>query len=692
MLNSAPSQFLATIAVAAVTVASPAIAQQDDPDNAATWYQQAMEQMASLSPETLNLVTAYDFSQAPTPQLREAIAQAMPVLELFDQGTRRQVADFGLDYSQGLELTLPHLSKLRQIARAANTAAMLHLHDGDPAGAAALMGPMYRASAHFGHDETLISTLVGQAVFALSDKAVQHAVDRAQFTNSEAATLLRDVEAMATAADPFNMIGAMEREGDMITGWLSTMRDDPEERRRVTDLIGEDGNNDWLEEVIAMPADEFDQAVTQLAHVMDRAVDILAIADPERDKAEMAILEAEIEAGEHGPLMELAPAMGKLLERKLHVEEMLAQRVESLRTLASGEVDPIDLANAAVWYLRAFEKIEAQEPPDLQLLRNFKAGADREPAEISDELNARLGQWREIIDLLREASAIPRCDFSIVTTHFTALAPAYAGSMRDALRLIHADAMRSLDQGETSASAERLAVGYRMIAHFSSDPYLVCSMLSHRAFLDLHEHLRPLLEAGLTDDSVEKLLDALAQLTWSDPLGYIAAQQAALDNLRRAAAQYDRRAVLAEHEWLADAPDLIHAFATVDRLVPRRTNVQVIDQADDNELLYYAAVMRYFYQPHLEGPDESTIEAAAEEERAAWAVLDDVFNLDELMATWREAPQTFGERWRMHRSGALHDLRVRNIIAFPEARQRARTDLHATDRLLVKSLNDAVNP
>jgi hypothetical protein len=105
--------------------------------------------------------------------VRAVLARVEPVLSAARSGARQEYNDFGLDYTQGFELMLPHLGKLRNIGRLMAADAAVRLHDGDASGAAGEIASAYRIADHLPADEILISSLVGQAVFQSADRVAR---------------------------------------------------------------------------------------------------------------------------------------------------------------------------------------------------------------------------------------------------------------------------------------------------------------------------------------------------------------------------------------------------------------------------------------------------------------------------------------------------------------------------------------
>src|SRR5436190_22734896 len=107
--------------------------------NAATWFQRAIDQYnRSFTQEQREAVEAYleHPNTPPTPEVRDIIGQAQGLFTIVRRGSAMEYCDFGLDRSQGFEMTLPHLSPLRGIGKLMSADALIHLQDGDSAGAA----------------------------------------------------------------------------------------------------------------------------------------------------------------------------------------------------------------------------------------------------------------------------------------------------------------------------------------------------------------------------------------------------------------------------------------------------------------------------------------------------------------------------------------------------------------------------
>ncbi|MHC4979464.1 MAG: hypothetical protein ACYTGT_10645, partial [Planctomycetota bacterium] len=161
--------------------------------NAATWYQRSFDRLGSIEITEAEWTAIREFQRdphgAPSVTVRAVLARVEPVLSAARSGARQEHNDFGLDYTRGFELTLPHLGKLRNIGRLMAADAAVRLHDGDASGAAGEIASVYRIADHLPADEILISSLVGQAVFQSADRVAQMGLDRGDFGPTESSTL-----------------------------------------------------------------------------------------------------------------------------------------------------------------------------------------------------------------------------------------------------------------------------------------------------------------------------------------------------------------------------------------------------------------------------------------------------------------------------------------------------------------------
>lgn len=504
-------------------VASTALAQ--DRHNASTWYRRAFQAYEIITESERELIEDYARhpERPPSPDVRRVLRKASEVFRYMRRGSDQEFSDYDLDYNQGFELILPHLSQLRSIAKLMQADALVRLHDGDTLGAADRLASVYRISGHTGGDRILISSLVGNAIFRGADSTVQLALDRAVFGPAESAKLLRAVNGF-DESDPFNHLEAVMGEQEIAVDWLQRKFGDEAERLRMAE------SEEWLTNdeadalrLGAMTDEEFALSLDQYDRAMDKVVEAFAMEDQEAARAALKQMEQAATDGELGFLAQLLmPALSRVLDNKIESKEMIDDRVDVLSKLLSGEIEPEAEANAALFYLRGIELLERMEPDRYTLLCEFDDAPDR---PINESLAATLVSHAKVIDLFREGSLKRRCDFSLYrSSRGLMLIPSYAAGMRDAFRLLHADALRLIRKDDTTAAIDRLAICLRIIGHLSGDDMLIMPLISHRAFLRTYAQTKLALSHKASGKNQRRaLLDAIEHISRKDPFGYIGA-------------------------------------------------------------------------------------------------------------------------------------------------------------------------
>jgi hypothetical protein len=595
-----------------VVVSAGAVRGPDD-DNAATWYRRAFERLERLPEADRDVIFSYldDPGAPPSPRLREALARAAPIIDLMRRGSRQEYADSGLDYSQGFDMLLPHLAPMRTAAKIMQADALVCIHDGDWSGAADRIGATYRISEHCAEDCILISSLVGAAIFRVGDAAAQYGFDRAGFSDLDCANMLRAVRGLETG-DPFNTVESVAMEQELAITWLEKHLGTEAARQSVPEAF------QWLVEderaaaaLSQMTDADFQADLDAYDRGMDRFVEAMMMEDREAARAELERLSEEIAAGEHGFLATLLmPALGKYYEQMCAAKDQIAARAEMLRALATGRIRPEDEANAALYYARGIALLREIEPKRLKAIFAFDAGGIAEPDEA---MRKTFEEGQAVIDLFREGSQMRRCDFAVLRPrNELPFCPDYLGGLRDAVRLLHAGARRRLRAGETAAAVDRLAIGYRLVAHLEEDEPILSALLAHQIFERTHEIAASALAGGaFADEQRATLLDAAERIGRKDPFGYISS----LLGTRRPLGPELYR-ITSTGEFDRNAYDAARA---------------IVSRWDGDELLYVLAVLDTMARA---GKEDDGEEQTADD---PFAPLADVVSLSELEAARREA-------------------------------------------------------
>lgn len=560
-------------AIGVVLSAGAALAQGDSSRNAAAWYQRAFAELERFTPEEMELIEAYRSGGgvAPSPEVRALINRAAPIIDNALRASSQGYSDFGLDYSQGFDMLLPHLGKMRSIARLMQADSMMRLGDGDGAGAAERIAAMYRLADHTGDDHILISSLVSRAIFEVADTSAQMGFDHGAFDPATAMVLLRSTQNF-DQRDPFQMLESIMMEQTLAVNMIRDhfMGDDPQKRSAILEGLAREGGLD--DEFAALSRESLETELDRYSALMNRYAEIWAGDDPEVVRSQIKQLEGELENGVHGLMAQLLmPALGRAYDLGLQSRERLHDRIELLEGITKGQVDVQTLTNAAVWYRRGIERLDSLDQSWKEALAAVDPSRPLSTEEIERLTLSIAGAQTAISDFV-EGSNIRRCDFAIGRSALEVFIPTYADGMRDAFRLVSLESMRLAAQGDQAGAARLLGVGFRMAAHLSDDALIVSSLVTRDGFLLLSATAAGIETRHRFDEpSRQDLAAAIRRNGTSDPFGYVEASMKTREHLEKSLVQWGEVKDRAEREarlgpWLKtlDADELVYLLAMLD--------------------------------------------------------------------------------------------------------------------------------
>jgi len=560
-----------------LAVAPPAIAQhEEDAGNAATWYRRAYARLDGITPEQWDLIGEYKRTGGtPSPEVRAILQRAQPAMADLQRAANQSFSDFGIDYSKGVYTEMFHLSGIRTLARIAAADATMRIADGDGAGAASEIASLCHMVNDVSGDHVLISSLVSTGVFALSDSLFDAGYQAGAFSDAQSAMLLSAVQSL-DPHDPFGAVDAMVGEQLMT---MQTMRNvvAAGDQAAFDEFAALYGFTDVQKGGLGgMDAQVIQTEMDAYSKVMDQYVTAFAMEDAEAAKTEMARLDAACANGEFGVMAQiLAPAFGRCYSSMDKGRQMLHERLNGLEKLVVGEVNAGDLANAAVWYRRGIENLDAidetwrqaiapvdpTQPLSSESLRAFEAGHGSAAAAI-----------RQFVD----GSKIRHCDFSNKRDEEgrESFVPLYAAGMRDAFRLLALAALRCEAAGDQAEATRLLGAMFRMVAHLAGDRLLVSSLVAREGFLLAAQVGQSLDSRQALDDITQPELSAAIRRCGSgDPFGFIAAAAESRTILRELLLTYaptDKREAhkLELDAWLrdVDADGLVYLLAIKDAM------------------------------------------------------------------------------------------------------------------------------
>ncbi len=573
-----------------------ALAQGDQSRNAASWYQRAFGELERFSREEMELIEAYRSSPgaAPSPEVRALLNRATPIIDNVLRASAQGYSDFGLDYSQGFDLLMPHLSKMRSIARLMQAESMMRLSDGDGAGAAQRIAAMYRLADHTGDDHILISSLVSRAIFEVADTSAQIGFDHGAIDPASAMLLLRSARAF-DQNDPFQSIEALAMEQTLCMNMVREhfLGGDAQKKSEILTMLARDGDLD--EQFGNLTPEQLEVHIGRYTALMDRYTEIWMSDDPEAAREQLAQIERELEAGEHGLIAQLLmPALGRAYEMMTLGRDRLHARIELLEGITQGQVDVQTLTNAAVWYRRGIERLADLDESWIEAMKSFDPRGEASSVLI-EQLTHAGAAAQEAIDLFVQGSNMRRCDFSVSRNALESFIPTYSDGMRDAFILLSLEAVRRTALEDEAGAGAMLAAAFRMAAHLADDHLLVSSLITRDGFLLTSATTAAIDRRRHFDEpSRQALAAAIRRNGTSDPFGFVEAMMKTREHLEKSLVQWGEVKDRMEREarlgiWLKtlDADQLVYLLAMLDVINFDLTAREPFNRADAGRLGEY---------------------------------------------------------------------------------------------------------
>lgn len=247
-----------------------------------------------------------------------------PLITSLIRGSKTPRCDFQVEYDLGPFALLPHLGKMRAIARIARFDARVKLASGNPAGAAEDLAAIVRMGGHLGNDQLLISSLVSAAILNLACSEVQAELESGKLTPDAKATMLAAFNNL-DKSDPCSIKPCVRGEQRWCLDWIkANFRGDTAGKQLIATnfLAGEhNGAEAGAGQTIAvMNGDQLSMACDILSPYYDQ---VLAVWDKPDAPDQLKALSEKAAHGDYGPLgVILAPAFNRAVEstRKISAE------------------------------------------------------------------------------------------------------------------------------------------------------------------------------------------------------------------------------------------------------------------------------------------------------------------------------------------------------------------------------------
>ena len=314
---------------------------------------------------------------------KEQYKLLLPLIKQINEIAKMPTCDWGLDYSQGLEMELPHLGDIRQAAQLMAFSIQGDADIGNYASALQGMESLIGISQQATDGRTIITSLVSYSIFAM-DKKTTFVIDSSE--DVDQLDSLQSVISLLNQFDPFGIRSSVAGEQEIVSDWLL------ETDLSAVDLEGNFDSDD-LEAIRDDENLDIQMQVSSYNEAMDQMVEVFAMPDEKEALEKLSELQEAVELGEYGFLTKLLFVEGNNLlktafEASKDVREMqalLQQRIETLRA-----------PRASAYFLEAVnvycaidtkERIEATEKGEFELISPslvlLATAAEMQPTEIT---------------------------------------------------------------------------------------------------------------------------------------------------------------------------------------------------------------------------------------------------------------------------------------------------------------------
>jgi hypothetical protein len=288
-----------------------------------SWATKAADRNAALAylsadnnlPRTLGEALAeIDWDKVPTApggEIPEPFAKASKVFsEGCEQSVRtmliastRERCDFELEYEGGVSMLMPHLGRMRQLARTLRFDARQEFLAGRPGQAAERVAAMYRMAAHVSNDRILISSLVSNAIAALATEEAR-VLAASGTLQAKDAEVLRAAIGRVLTSDPFRGKEAMMTERDLLLNWLRlAMNRGEKSAEAVMGLLAGTDTPGLVQELRDLKGEALDREIARAQEGYD---EVLAAWGTPDASAKFQVINSRVLKGEFGVVARVA--------------------------------------------------------------------------------------------------------------------------------------------------------------------------------------------------------------------------------------------------------------------------------------------------------------------------------------------------------------------------------------------------
>jgi hypothetical protein len=269
----------------------------------------------------------WDYFNEWTPETQSRYEKLVPLVQRAQEIASMEHCDWELHYDLGYDMTMPHMSQLRDVQRLLRFSMLGEAENGNTHAAIDSMNSLLGVTAHHNTTDILIGSLVTASSFAMAS-------DTEELINvaSDVSQLDAVLETVNTfdSFDPFGIRASIGKERDMVMNWLGNS-EDPN-----FGLI-----SDIMQKEVDVSSWDMQAEIENYSKTMTKMEAIFQMTD--EDEAILAVKALEKEVGELGNLtFELISPLSKLLETAFQAsrdvqefKELIQLKIETLRSNSS---------------------------------------------------------------------------------------------------------------------------------------------------------------------------------------------------------------------------------------------------------------------------------------------------------------------------------------------------------------------
>ena len=339
----------------------------------------AAEDWREFFPQIENIDIPLDYEHGWTREHQRQYEELAPLIRRAREIASIPHCDWELDYSQGLDMLIPHIGKLRSAQMLIKFSMYGDVKSGNPSVALDGLQALLGTTKHHNTSGTIIGSLVTASAFSMATEN-QQVIDGA--TNlKQLDAILQSVTAF-DEFDPFGIRASIGQEKEGVVIWLNN---------------SEKFNLDVIESVLGEEIDpsswDMPEEIANYTAVMDDMVAIFQMPNKDEATAAAAALMEEVTAGEHGLLVSiLCPNQDRLID----VVFRTGENVEKYKQILQQKINMLRSPNAATYFLQAAnvylaidtkDRVYALDQGDYSIiaepLRLLHKAADMEPTRIT---------------------------------------------------------------------------------------------------------------------------------------------------------------------------------------------------------------------------------------------------------------------------------------------------------------------